>query len=101
MNEATVIGLADRSLWVALQVGGPILGISLVVGVVVSLIQAVTQVQEQTLTFVPKLAAVAVSFSIASTALLPSCTPTTLPAMSALVLIGESPLTTMIWWFSM
>ncbi|MBK6662165.1 MAG: flagellar biosynthesis protein FliQ [Thermoflexaceae bacterium] len=60
MNEATVIGLADRSLWVALQVGGPILGISLVVGVVVSLIQAVTQVQEQTLTFVPKLAAVAV-----------------------------------------
>ena len=30
MNEATVIGLADRSLWVALQVGGPILGISLV-----------------------------------------------------------------------
>ena len=60
MNEATVIGLADRSLWVALQVGGPILGISLVVGVVVSLIQAVTQVQEQTLTFVPNLAAVAV-----------------------------------------
>ncbi|MCC6388617.1 MAG: flagellar biosynthesis protein FliQ [Dehalococcoidia bacterium] len=60
MNEATVIGLADRSLWVALQVGGPILAISLVVGVVVSLIQAVTQVQEQTLTFVPKLAAVAV-----------------------------------------
>jgi flagellar biosynthetic protein FliQ len=60
VNEATVIGLADRSLWVALQVGGPILGISLVVGVVVSLIQAVTQVQEQTLTFVPKLAAVAV-----------------------------------------
>ena len=60
MNEVMVIGLADRSLWVALQVGGPILGISLVVGVVVSLIQAVTQVQEQTLTFVPKLAAVAV-----------------------------------------
>jgi len=60
VNEATVIGLADRSLWVALQVGGPILGISLVVGVVISLIQAVTQVQEQTLTFVPKLAAVAV-----------------------------------------
>ena len=58
MNEATVIGLADRSLWVALQVGGPILAISLVVGVVVSLIQAVTQVQEQTLTFVPKLLAV-------------------------------------------
>lgn len=60
MNEATVIGLADRSLWVALQVGGPILGIALVVGVIVSLIQAVTQVQEQTLTFVPKLAAVAI-----------------------------------------
>lgn len=36
---------------------------------------------------------------MASTALLPSCTPISLPAMSALVLMDESPLTTMIWWF--
>jgi flagellar biosynthetic protein FliQ len=60
VNEAVVIGLGEQALWVALQVGGPILGISLVVGVVVSILQAVTQVNEQTLTFVPKLVAVAV-----------------------------------------
>lgn len=60
MNEAVVIALADRSLWVALQVGGPILAIALVVGIAVSILQAVTQVNEQTLTFVPKLVAVAV-----------------------------------------
>ena len=58
MNEAVVIGLAREALWTALLVGGPILGITLVVGLVVSLLQAVTQVNEMTLTFVPKLIAV-------------------------------------------
>ena len=64
MNEGVVLGLGREALWVALMVGGPILGISLVVGVVVSIIQAVTQVNEQTLTFVPKLVAVFVGLLI-------------------------------------
>lgn len=54
MNEAVVLALARETLWVALQVGAPILGATLVIGVVVSIIQAVTQVNEMTLTFVPK-----------------------------------------------
>lgn len=58
MNEAVVLGLAREALWVSLLVGGPILGISLVVGVVVSILQAVTQVNEQSLAFVPKVVAV-------------------------------------------
>ncbi|MGE5594399.1 MAG: flagellar biosynthesis protein FliQ [Hyphomicrobiales bacterium] len=57
MNEAVAIGLAREALWTALLVGGPILGITLVVGLVVSILQAVTQVNEMTLTFVPKLIA--------------------------------------------
>jgi len=64
VNEGVVLGLGREALWVALMVGGPILGISLVVGVVVSIIQAVTQVNEQTLTFVPKLVAVFVGLLI-------------------------------------
>lgn len=60
MNEAVVIGLARETLWVSLLVGGPILGIALVVGVVISILQAVTQVNEMTLTFVPKFVAVGV-----------------------------------------
>ncbi len=58
MNEAVVLGLMREALWVSLIVGGPILGISLVVGVVVSILQAVTQVNEQSLSFVPKVIAV-------------------------------------------
>lgn len=58
MNEAVAIGLAREALWTSLLVGGPILGITLVVGIAISILQAVTQVNEMTLTFVPKLIAV-------------------------------------------
>jgi len=64
VNEAVVLGLARESLMVALLVGAPILGVSLVVGVVVSVFQAVTQVNEMTLTFVPKLIGVFVAMLI-------------------------------------
>ena len=55
MNEAVVLGLARESLMTALLVGAPILGVTLVIGIVISVIQAVTQVNEMTLAFVPKL----------------------------------------------
>jgi len=55
MHETQVLDLARRSISVALQLTMPILTLSLVVGVVISLFQAVTQIQEQTLTFVPKI----------------------------------------------
>ncbi len=55
MNEAVALGLARESLMIALLVGAPVLGVTLVIGIVVSIIQAVTQVNEMTLTFVPKL----------------------------------------------
>lgn len=58
MSEELVIGLSRQALWTILLVAGPMLGFSLVVGVLVSLLQATTQIQEQTLTFIPKIAAV-------------------------------------------
>ncbi len=61
MNEAVVLGLAKESLTVALLIGAPILGASLIIGVIVSIFQAVTQVNEMTLTFVPKLLGVFVA----------------------------------------
>lgn len=64
MNEGVALSLAGEALWITLLVGGPILGISLVVGIVVSILQAVTQVNEQTLTFVPKLVGVFVGLLI-------------------------------------
>jgi flagellar biosynthetic protein FliQ len=64
MNEAVVLGLGKEALVVALMIGAPILGVSLVIGVVVSIIQAVTQVNEMTLTFVPKLVGIFVAMLI-------------------------------------
>lgn len=54
-----LLGLADRMLWVTALVAAPVLLSSLAVGVVIGIIQAATSVNEQTLTFVPKLASIA------------------------------------------
>ena len=56
----TLLALADRMLWVTALVAAPILLASLAVGLVVGIIQAATSVNEQTLTFVPKLAVTAI-----------------------------------------
>jgi flagellar biosynthetic protein FliQ len=54
MNSSDVIDIARDTIFVTLQVGGPILLIALVVGLIISLFQALTQIQEMTLSFVPK-----------------------------------------------
>lgn len=64
MPLALVLDLARDALTLALMLAGPLLGVALVTGLVVSLIQAVTSIQEQTLSFVPKLFAVGVTFLI-------------------------------------
>jgi flagellar biosynthetic protein FliQ len=60
-----VVDLARSAISIALLVAAPMLIVALVVGLVVSILQAVTQIQEQTLAFVPKLVAVAVVFLLA------------------------------------
>lgn len=58
-DTASLLGLADRMLWVTALVAAPVLLASLAVGLIVGVIQAATSVNEQTLTFVPKLAVIA------------------------------------------
>ena len=65
MNEGTVTQLAVQAMTVALKVSGPFLVAGLVVGLLVSIFQAATQIQEVTLTFVPKMIAVAAVIVIA------------------------------------
>lgn len=60
MNENMVMGIMKDAIQTGLLVSAPILIVSIVVGLVISIFQATTQVQEQTLTFVPKLIAIAV-----------------------------------------
>jgi len=55
VNDATVIDIIGQALVVASKLAGPILGVCLTVGVVVAFLQTITQIQEMTLTFVPKL----------------------------------------------
>lgn len=58
-DTASLLSLADRMLWVTALVAAPVLLASLAVGLVVGIVQAATSVNEQTLTFVPKLVAIA------------------------------------------
>jgi flagellar biosynthesis protein FliQ len=65
MSHALVTDLARNALMVALLVAAPMLLVAIAVGLIVSVFQTVTQIQEQTLSFVPKLVAVAVVFLVA------------------------------------
>jgi flagellar biosynthesis protein FliQ len=64
MDQQIVIDLAQRTLLVIIYVSAPMLGISIVVGLVISIFQATTQIQEQTLTFVPKILAVLAAIAV-------------------------------------
>ncbi len=58
MSHDFVLSLARDAIWTTLIIGGPVLLLSLTVGLSISIFQATTQIQEQTLTFVPKVIAV-------------------------------------------
>ena len=58
MSAELVISLAERGITTVLMVAGPLLILALVVGLLVSIFQATTQIQEQTLAFIPKIVAV-------------------------------------------
>lgn len=62
MSEASVLDILRQALWIAFIVSAPVLVTALIVGVVIGLLQALTSVQEMTLTFVPKLAAILIAF---------------------------------------
>ena len=87
MNLDSATELIRQTLILALLVSAPMLLIGLVVGIVVSLFQAVTQIQEQTLTFVPKIAAMVA----AAILLMPWITNRLLEYSAAMFLTGQLP----------
>ncbi len=64
MDEIFVQGLMVESIRVTMLIGAPIMISSMIVGLVISILQATTSIQEQTLTFVPKVIAIALSIII-------------------------------------
>jgi len=64
MTQDFIIYLAKEAVYTILLLAGPLLGCSLLVGLLISIFQATTQIQEQTLTFVPKIIIVFISLVI-------------------------------------
>lgn len=62
MTEELVFDVTREALWIGLLIGAPLLVTALVVGLVIGLFQALTSIQEMTLTFVPKIGAMLLAF---------------------------------------
>jgi flagellar biosynthetic protein FliQ len=73
MNGAEVLDVGRDAIWLAIQLAAPVMLVGLVVGVGIGLLQALTQIQEQTLIYAPKIIAVFVALLV------------TLPLMGALM----------------
>ena len=58
MNEADALDLVQYAIWTVLTASGPAVAVAMIIGVSISLVQALTQIQEITLTFVPKIVAI-------------------------------------------
>ena len=65
MNASDVFGIGNQAIVVALEIGAPVMLLALGVGLVISILQALTQIQEMTLTFVPKILVIFVSLLVA------------------------------------
>lgn len=86
MTEAQIFDLLRQGLWASVLISTPLLVVALVVGVAIGLFQALTSVQEMTLTFVPKAAAMMavfwVSMSFMTTTLVAFFTDTIIPQIA-------------------
>ncbi len=64
MDAGQVVTLARQTIWVIVKTSVPLLLVSMIVGLIISLFQTLTSIQEQTLTFVPKLLAIMIALMI-------------------------------------
>jgi flagellar biosynthetic protein FliQ len=67
MNEADALDIIQSAIWTIIVASGPAVGAAMVVGIIIALLQALTQIQEMTLTFVPKIIAIFVVLSLSAT----------------------------------
>lgn len=65
MTGAEILDIARDGIWTLLKVAGPLMIVGLVVGVIIALFQALTQIQEMTLVFIPKIIAIFLTMMIA------------------------------------
>jgi flagellar biosynthetic protein FliQ len=66
VNEADALDIAQAAIWTVIAASGPAVLAAMIVGVAIAFVQALTQVQEMTLTFVPKILAIFVTIAISA-----------------------------------
>ena len=64
MDVSTVVDLGRHALWISVLISAPLLGVALAVGLVIGVLQAATSINEMTLSFIPKLMALALALAI-------------------------------------
>lgn len=64
MNDEMVISVAGEAIRTTIYLAGPLLGAAMAIGLIVSILQAVTQINESTLTFIPKMVAVLIVLTV-------------------------------------
>jgi flagellar biosynthetic protein FliQ len=64
MNEADALDLVQSAIWTVIVASGPAVGAAMAVGVIIALLQALTQIQEITLTFIPKIVVILVVITL-------------------------------------
>ncbi len=88
MNEIEVIDIARDAMWTMLLVSAPVLLVGLIIGLAISIFQTLTHIQEQTLTFIPKITAVFAVSIIALPWMLRHLTEFTERLMDKIVALG-------------
>ena len=84
MGEADVIILLRDAVWMTAKISAPVLIVGMIVGLIVSIIQTTTSIQEQTLTFVPKLIAIGAAIIIFLSWMLQTLTEYTIRLMEVI-----------------
>jgi flagellar biosynthetic protein FliQ len=64
MDTAMVVDLGRQALWMTMLISAPLLGMALIVGLIIGVFQAATSINEQTLSFIPKLVALGVTLAL-------------------------------------
>lgn len=65
MDSAAVVDLARQALWMTMIISGPLLAVGLIVGLIVGIFQAATSINEQTLSFIPKILTMGLTLAVA------------------------------------
>jgi flagellar biosynthetic protein FliQ len=88
VGESEMAGALRETLWVVLKLGGPMLIVMLLVGLVVSLLQAVTQINEPSVVFLPKLLVVVATLTLLGPFMVSTLNEYTQSLMSRMITVG-------------